>query len=267
MTRSDEKLCLQWNDFRENVSSAFGKLREDKDFTDVTLVCEDGQQIDTHKVILVASSPFFLNILKRSKHPHPLIYMRCVKSADLLAMVDFLYTGESNVNQENLDSFLQLAEELQLKGLTRQEESRIIPRQTEKPEPTKPTNNVIKNTYPESNLSSTDSTPNEERAIALTGQATKLQRLDKEVKSMMMVSENVVPGKLHGRARICRVCGKEGRMNLIMAHIEAKHMTDLSSACNICGKNFKNRNSLTVHRSREHKKKLNYDNVQEHLET
>ena len=39
-----EKLCLQWNDFGANVNSAFGKLRDDKEFTDVTLACEDGQQ-------------------------------------------------------------------------------------------------------------------------------------------------------------------------------------------------------------------------------
>ena len=41
-----EKLCLQWNDFKENVNSAFGKLRDDKEFTNVTLVCEDGQQME-----------------------------------------------------------------------------------------------------------------------------------------------------------------------------------------------------------------------------
>ena len=53
-----EKLCLQWNDFQDNIKSAFGNLREDRDFTDVTLACEDGQQVEAHKVILAASSLF-----------------------------------------------------------------------------------------------------------------------------------------------------------------------------------------------------------------
>ena len=35
-----------------------------------------------------------------------------------MALVDFLYHGEANVCQEDLDSFLALAEELRLKGLT-----------------------------------------------------------------------------------------------------------------------------------------------------
>ena len=93
MQRSDEKLCLQWNDFQDNVSSAFGDLREDKEFTDVTLACEDGQQVEAHKVVLISSSPFFLNLLKRNKHPHPLVYMRGLKYENLLSMVDFLYLG------------------------------------------------------------------------------------------------------------------------------------------------------------------------------
>ena len=71
-----EKLCLQWNDFKENVVDTFGSLREDKDFTDVTLACEDGNQVEAHKVILANSSPFFQNLLRRNKqHTHPLIYM------------------------------------------------------------------------------------------------------------------------------------------------------------------------------------------------
>ena len=43
--------------------------------------------------------------------------MRGVKSDDLFAIVDFIYCGEANVYHENLDSFLAIAEELQLKGL------------------------------------------------------------------------------------------------------------------------------------------------------
>ena len=99
------------------TSKTIGGLRQDNEFTDLTLACEDGQQVEAHKVVLSASSPFFMNILKKNKHPHPLIYMRGVKPENLMAMVDFLYHGETNVDQENLDFFLILAEELQLKGL------------------------------------------------------------------------------------------------------------------------------------------------------
>ena len=68
-----EKLCLKWNDFQANLNTAFGGLRSDTDFCDVTLACEDGQQLEAHKVILAASSPFFQNMLRKNKHPHPLV--------------------------------------------------------------------------------------------------------------------------------------------------------------------------------------------------
>ena len=44
--------------------------------------------------------------------------MRGVKSRDLDAIVDFIYLGEANVFQEHLETFLSLAEEFELKGLS-----------------------------------------------------------------------------------------------------------------------------------------------------
>ena len=82
--QTSEKFCLRWNDFQENVNTAFSDLRKDCDFTDVTLAGEDGHQIEAHKVILSASSPFFQKLLKRNQHAHPLIYMRGMKSEDLI---------------------------------------------------------------------------------------------------------------------------------------------------------------------------------------
>ena len=68
-------------------------------------------------MILVASSPLFKKTITWTKHSHPLIYLRGRKSVDISAIIDFIYKGEANVFQENLDSFLSIAEELQLKGL------------------------------------------------------------------------------------------------------------------------------------------------------
>ena len=112
-----EKLCLKWNDLEDNIISSFGNLRKENDFADVTLVSEDGQKVESHKVVLSSSSPVFQKMLKGNKHNHPLIYMRGLKSEDLFAILHFLYCGETRVYEENLDSFLAIAEELQLKGL------------------------------------------------------------------------------------------------------------------------------------------------------
>jgi len=114
---SSEKFCLRWNDFETNISVAFRELREEKDFFDVTLACEDNQ-IQAHKVILSACSPFFRNILRRNPHQHPLLYLKGVKYQELQSVLNFMYMGEVNVAQEELNSFLSVAEDLKVKGLT-----------------------------------------------------------------------------------------------------------------------------------------------------
>jgi len=113
----NEKFCLRWNDFESNISVAFQELRDDKDLFDVTLACDD-EQIQSHKMILSACSPFFRNILRRNPHTHPLIYMKGVKYNDLQSVLNFMYHGEVNVAQEDLNSFLAVAEDLRVKGLT-----------------------------------------------------------------------------------------------------------------------------------------------------
>ena len=125
-----EKLCLVWNDFQNHVQVSFGELRTDTDFTDVTLVCED-QSIKAHKVVLSTCSPFFKKLLNTHSHPQPLIYMKGMKASSLTAIIDFLYLGEANIFQEELDSFFALAEELQLRGLVGNSEEKVQKQQTE----------------------------------------------------------------------------------------------------------------------------------------
>ena len=112
-----DQFCLRWNDFQSNISDAFKELREEKDFFDVTLACDDSQ-IDAHKVILSACSPFFRNVLKRNPHQHPLLYLKGVKFKELISILNFMYLGEVNVAQDELSSFLEVAEELKVKGLS-----------------------------------------------------------------------------------------------------------------------------------------------------
>jgi len=122
-----EKFCLRWNDFENNISQAFKELRDDKDFFDVTLACDD-EQIQAHKLILSACSPFFRNILRRNPHQHPLLYLKGVKFTDLQSVLNFMYHGEVNVAQEELNSFLAVAEELRVKGLTQNNQQSSMPK-------------------------------------------------------------------------------------------------------------------------------------------
>ena len=96
-------------------------------------------------MILASSSPFFQNILKGIKHAHPFLYLRGVTGGELSAILDFLYCGEANVEQKNLESFLAIAHQLQIDGLMGegQTESRIGEKPWEKKEK-KVDRNVLK---------------------------------------------------------------------------------------------------------------------------
>ena len=251
-----EQLCLQWNDFRDNVKAAFENFRDDKDFSDVTLACEDGQQFEAHKLILAASSPFFQNLLLRNKHPHPLVYMRGVKSDDLSAILDFLYKGEANVNQDNLDTFLAIAEEFQLKGLRSEEKEEgnykreFAPAVNSNIEKTKGKTNHL---HPDIDL--------ENRSLALPNLLSGgIQELDHQVQSMMEKGSNLVTcgkdknGKETLRtAFVCKVCLKEGQMVNIRNHIEANHLEGISIPCSFCQNLFRSRKALRNHIVAHHK--------------
>jgi len=133
---NSEKFCLRWNDFETNISTAFRELREEKDFFDVTLACDDSQ-IQAHKVILSACSPFFRNVLRRNPHQHPLLYLKGVKYKELLSVLNFMYQGEVNVAQEELNTFLAVAEDLRVKGLTQNNAGGSSAAEKPKPEPPK----------------------------------------------------------------------------------------------------------------------------------
>ena len=172
-----------------------------------------------------------------------------------MAMVDFLYLGEANVCQENLDSFLAFAEELKLKGLT----GRSAPQEELKPEtkmftvPLKMEKNKPNRTTVRQN-SETLAYEEADTSLALNSSkiSVQLDDLDDQIKSMMTKSDiNSDSGQ--GSISTCNVCGKEGPTKGMPRHIEANHITGVSHPCDICGKISRSRNALRKHRYDHHR--------------
>ncbi|XP_059479496.1 protein bric-a-brac 2-like isoform X14 [Neocloeon triangulifer] len=114
---ASQQYSLRWNNYVRHMTSAFESLRSDRDLIDVTLSCE-GKKIPAHKMLLSACSSYFKDLFKENPCQHPVIIFRNVTFDDLMALVDFMYNGEVNVEQEQLASFLHTAELLQVQGLT-----------------------------------------------------------------------------------------------------------------------------------------------------
>ena len=96
-------------------------MKEAQELLDVTLACED-ETIDVHKVLLSASSPFFRNVLMKTKQNNPFIYMKGIKFEYLKRIVDFIYNGEAFIAAKDLDKFLEAAQELEITGLATDED-------------------------------------------------------------------------------------------------------------------------------------------------
>ena len=54
------------------------------------------------------------------------------------------------------------------------------------------------------------------------------------------------------KTRICRMCGKEGRLFAIKRHIEAMHISGISHPCNLCDKISLSRDRLRRHKAVYH---------------
>ena len=123
-----EKFNLSWNEFQSSIGKSLSKIHKDKHFADVTLACDDGKQIEAHKVILSSSSSFFRNILLNNPHQHPLLYLKGVKFHNLQSLLQFMYLGQTEVGQGHLEEFMITANDLKVEGLMEKgnnEEGRI----------------------------------------------------------------------------------------------------------------------------------------------
>ena len=182
--------------------------------------------------------------------------MKGSKSNDLAAILDFLYYGEANIQQENLDSFLALAEELRLKGHTGAEYSKEVPNPISK---TELGNKSRLN--PKGNAPAPTPVPsgefkmplNLDTAVAVPEKrdSADLQNLDAQVRGMMTITE-VRSADGNGFVASCNVCGKQTPSRNMRTHIEGNHITGISHTCDLCGKVSRSKEATRKHKIRHH---------------
>ena len=250
-----EKFCLKWNDFQQNITTTYLNLRKHDDLFDVTLVSDDGKQFASHKLVLASSSDFLQSIIHNSKSKHLdfFIYLAGVGSVELQYVLDYIYAGEVQLYQEELDKFLEIAQKLKIKGLigndnennSKEVEEEFIPEETAN---SNQFINVVKNEAYVQNKEKTivrndNSSIRKQRA----GNNSIINQSDINVREL--VKEMI--GQV-GEKWVCNNCGKETRTKgSIELHAEI-HIDGLLFNCDKCGKEFRSRNVLAVHRSRSH---------------
>ena len=256
MTESSNTFCIKWNEFQTNIVGSYQDLRNNCDFSDVTLVSDDGRQTEGHRIILSASSPVFNAMLKSSRNTHTMIYMRGLKTKDIGAIMDFIYNGEANIYQEDLDRFLTLAEELQLKGLDKSEDKS----KNAAEDPTRGKLNQEK-CQTQSILKQEKYFEPEEKESTNMLKKVEGDKLfvpaDATIEDIRIRLDDLME-RVNEQDQVwrCTVCGKEtkgpGSKTNLRSHIEI-HMEGLSYTCNQCGKISRSSRALGMHISRKHK--------------
>ena len=251
-----EKFNLTWNDFQTNLTQSFSKLRTDTDFADVTLISDDHEQVQAHRVVLSSCSVFFENIFKKNKgEKHLSLYLCDIQTEDLKNVLDYIYNGQVKIFQEDLDRFLQISQKFRLDGLLQtqsnnsdSEENGFVNRIVETQDVNMPSSMIMKQNRPKERVEKENSVFNQglKHKNELTSELSVLgsvdiQALDEKIKELTEV--------IGDRCK-CKICGKEtsgrNRKQDLGNHIET-HLEGLSFECQTCGKCFRSRNALRCH--------------------
>ena len=245
-----EKFCLKWNDFQCNASSSFSLLRNEDYLHDVTIVTDDNEQTAAHKLVLSASSEYFKNIFKKNKHSHPLLCLEGVNSSDIRNVMDYIYNGELQIFQEDLDRFLNVAQRLKIEGLLAGSEDDLEEEVN------------IKKTETENTFHHLEDSPNDKTRSKAHIQSFRPERSVANVSSginqdnMSELEEQIEQHIIRNTDRTfsCKVCGKNcGKHTRNMKHHIETHLEGLSFNCPMCEKTFRSRNSLAFHKSTYHR--------------
>ena len=247
-----EKFCLKWNDFTTNTTKAFGLLRKEDFLQDVTLVGDDNHQVAAHRLVLSSCSEFFKNIFKNNKHSHPLICLDGITSTELGNILNYMYDGEVNIFQDDLDRFLAVAQRFKLEGLLddpqQEEEHSVVPEEELSTPHAKPYSIPFKKEKYDTSQNlkvklstdhQLDKVGNDDVKISMSQE--EKQNLDAKVNQYVERNED--------RLFYCKLCRKSAKQKIVVKnHVEAKHLEGIEIPCPICGKIFRSRHNLSMHR-------------------
>ena len=255
-----EKFCLKWNDFQVNASKSFGLLKQDQDFFDVTLISDDDKSVAAHKVVLAASSDVFKHILRKADHSKPMIYLSGINQRELTHIIDYIYEGEVNVYQNELDDFLDVAQRLKIQGLVgsglehEAETKKYNKEETiseEYSDGTIPNGNEDQFIQPLENNSRERKdksvfNPVNTRTLSLTtfSNSSMYEEAKRAVDEIVMKIED---------GWMCKACNKTVKQSSqIRKHAET-HIEGLSFPCQLCGDSFRSRIQLSNHKGLHHR--------------
>ena len=248
-----DKFSLKWNDYQSNWNKALNELRKDTDLSDVTLISDDKVKFSAHKILLSSCSSLFKFILRSNTQAKPLLYLGGVDSVNLGFILDYIYHGEVNIFQEQVDSFLESAQKLEIHGLLGDNQKANIGKFNED------TGLNI------AHIKSEDNELAEDKSLVQRDNAgQKMKRSDVTKLDVRSITSEDIDKKMRelyertDEGWKCLACGhtSKGRTSSnIRQHVQT-HLNGLVYKCSICNKQFSTSPLLNQHKGNYHKNQL-----------
>ena len=142
-----ENFKLRWNDNHSiffRMAQAFGNH-----LTDVTLSCGK-REFSAHKFVLSICSTYFNELFtpkpenkNRPANGAAKVYLKDVDAHHMELLLNFMYRGEINVKEDELQDFLDTARGLSIRGLSESDKDTHENLSQKIPSPPTPTNTVV----------------------------------------------------------------------------------------------------------------------------
>ncbi|OWR41073.1 putative zinc finger protein and BTB domain-containing [Danaus plexippus plexippus] len=108
---------LVWNSYKNNICNGFAMLQQKAEFVDMTLVA-GGHLVKVHKNIVALASPYIKHMIQSAPCEHPVIFLSSITHEILSYILEYIYTGEVNVEVDKIKSFINAATELHITGIS-----------------------------------------------------------------------------------------------------------------------------------------------------
>merc|ERR1712126_108018 len=98
----------------------FFNYQNSKEYTDVTLVCDDKSELRAHKMVLSACSSLFRKILFDHSKSN-VIYLDGIKCQDMKSLLDFMYFGATTFAAIRINEVMNIAKHLEITKICEEE--------------------------------------------------------------------------------------------------------------------------------------------------
>ena len=111
---------VKWSAFQQHIQDSRKELFETKNYCDVTLVSKDMKKFTADKAIVGPASGLLKKIFLSKREPKLTILLKDIMDVELAAVLQFVYLGETIIEESRINQFRAATKILQIVGMENQ---------------------------------------------------------------------------------------------------------------------------------------------------